>query len=56
MGDVWRFVFLRRYGYWDDGRQAGYTIYQHRTGLGAIFVEYLVEIYLKAVLFDRVVN
>lgn len=39
MGDVWRFVFLRRYGYWDDGRQAGYTIYQHRTGLGAIFVE-----------------
>ncbi|KAJ5285113.1 hypothetical protein N7524_000419 [Penicillium chrysogenum] len=39
MGDVWRYVFLRRYGYWDDGRQAGYTIYQHRTGLGAIFVE-----------------
>ncbi|KAF3021219.1 hypothetical protein E8E15_004600 [Penicillium rubens] len=39
MGDVWRYVFLRRYGYWDAGRQAGYTIYQHRTGLGAIFVE-----------------
>ncbi|CAG8893689.1 unnamed protein product [Penicillium egyptiacum] len=39
MGNNWRYVFLRRYGHWDDGRQAGYTVYQHRTGLGAIFVE-----------------
>ncbi|KAJ6137397.1 hypothetical protein N7471_003883 [Penicillium samsonianum] len=39
MGNNWRYVFLRQYGSWDGGRQEGYTVYQHRTGLGAIFVE-----------------
>ncbi|KAJ5488156.1 hypothetical protein N7453_011610 [Penicillium expansum] len=38
-GNTWHYVYLRQYGYWDDGRQEGYTVYQHRTGLGAIFVE-----------------
>ncbi|QQK41942.1 Actin-binding FH2 [Penicillium digitatum] len=37
--NTWRYIFLRQYGYWDGGRQEGYTVYQHRTGLGAIFVE-----------------
>ncbi|KAJ5409482.1 uncharacterized protein N7487_003841 [Penicillium crustosum] len=39
MGKNWRYVFLRQWGHWDGGRQEGYTVYQHRTGLGAIFVE-----------------
>ncbi|KAJ5961315.1 uncharacterized protein N7479_008465 [Penicillium vulpinum] len=39
MGNNWRYVLLRRYQYWDHGRQQGETVYQHRTGLGAIFVE-----------------
>ncbi|KAJ5207908.1 hypothetical protein N7449_002287 [Penicillium cf. viridicatum] len=38
-GNNWRYVFLRQWGNWDGGRQEGYTVYQHRTGLGAIFVE-----------------
>ncbi|CRL24870.1 unnamed protein product [Penicillium camemberti] len=38
-GRNWRYVFLRQWGHWDGGRQEGYTVYQHRTGLGAIFVE-----------------
>ncbi|CAI7608038.1 unnamed protein product [Penicillium glandicola] len=39
MGTDWRYVVLRQYGYWDHGRQEGWSIYHHRTGLGAIFVE-----------------
>ncbi|KAJ5184460.1 hypothetical protein N7491_007675 [Penicillium cf. griseofulvum] len=38
-GINWRYVFLRRYGHWDGGREEGWTVYQHRTGLGAIFAE-----------------
>jgi hypothetical protein len=38
-GNNWRYVFLRRYGYWDRGREEGWTVYQHRTGRGAIFAE-----------------
>ncbi|KAJ5162618.1 uncharacterized protein N7500_004448 [Penicillium coprophilum] len=34
-GDDWRYVFLRRY----DGDQQGWSVYQHHTGLGAIFVD-----------------
>ncbi|KGO75076.1 hypothetical protein PITC_047590 [Penicillium italicum] len=38
-GYTWHYIFLRQYGYWDGGRQQGYTVYQHRTGRGAIFAE-----------------
>ncbi|KAJ5385547.1 hypothetical protein N7517_003458 [Penicillium concentricum] len=37
-GNDWRYVYLRQYRH-SYGDQEGWTVYQHRTGLGAIFVE-----------------